>query len=132
MAQVFNTAAGGKPVLAGPGWSSLNMHPAVRKWWLDSVAATLNMVTLHVYAGDIFSNPNIEDLLSDKVMDMPNLLELVKLAQMYNLPVRVSEAALLSYGGVQGVSDVAGSAVWVLDSALEVCLMARTASIFTG
>jgi hypothetical protein len=32
---------------------------------------------------------------------MPNLLELVKLAQMYNLPVRVSEAALLSYGGVQ-------------------------------
>jgi hypothetical protein len=66
--KVFNTAAGGKPVLAGPGWSSLNMHPAVRKWWLDSVAATLNMVTLHVYAGDIFSNPNIEDLLSDKVM----------------------------------------------------------------
>lgn len=120
---IYKAVSEGKRILAGPGWSTIGMKPKVLKWWLDSVAPTLKMVTLHFYAGNIFENPNIENLLDEGTLtkDMPNLLQLVKVAQGYGLPVRVTEAAVLSYGGVQGVSDVAGSAVWVLDVAMEVC-----------
>ena len=61
-------AIGGYRLLAGPEWSSIAMRPSQLKWWLDSLAWTLNMVTLHHYAGDIFSNPNIEDILSEKAV----------------------------------------------------------------
>ena len=40
---------------------------------------------------------------------MPNLLERVKLANAYKVPVRVTEAALLSYGGVQARARAGGA-----------------------
>ncbi len=43
------------------------------------------------------------------------------MAAKFNLPLRITEAATLSYGGVMGVSDVAGAAIWVLDTAMDVC-----------
>jgi hypothetical protein len=154
------------------------------KWWLREVGYTLNLVTVHHYGGDVFVNPSIEDLLSEKEMVrvwkvpfanpqgrtkhgctkqglcmrglagaalphaqvhlgsrqrtclvpiyqclrlrtvracpqtlrallscplysppktyfMPNLRELVKISKENGLPLRVTEAATLSYGGVQ-------------------------------
>jgi hypothetical protein len=38
------------------------------RWWLREVGSTLNMVTVHHYGGDVFVNPTIEDLLSEKEM----------------------------------------------------------------
>ncbi|KAI8465096.1 MAG: hypothetical protein J3K34DRAFT_438146 [Monoraphidium minutum] len=125
---VYKAASNGERVLAGPGWSNLNMRAPLLKWWLDSVQWTLSTVTLHHYAGDIFAGPSIEDVLSEKTIekDMSSLGELVKVTQKYSLPVRVTEAAILSYGGVQGVSDVAGAAIWVLDTAMEVAYRGAT------
>ena len=50
---------------------------------------------------------------------LSTLPELVRTARAAGLPLRVTEAATLSYGGVQGISDTAGAALWNLDAALE-------------
>jgi len=52
-----------------------------------------------------------------KLSNVPNL---VKVAKDSGLPLRITEAATLSYGGVQGISDTTGAALWSLDTALEV------------
>jgi hypothetical protein len=51
-----------------------------------------------------------------KLSNLPNI---VAAGRKHGLPVRVTEAATLSYGGVQGISDTAGAAIWALDAALE-------------
>jgi hypothetical protein len=47
--EVFKAASGGKPILAGPEWSTLGMKPDLLKWWLTQMAPFLNMVTIHHY-----------------------------------------------------------------------------------
>ena len=65
---VFKSAAQGSRVLAGPDWSTLAMKPGLLRWWLSQVGETVNTVTAHHYAGDIFSSPTIETLLSESSM----------------------------------------------------------------
>lgn len=50
---------------------------------------------------------------------LKNVRSLVNVARKNDLPLRMSEAATISYGGVQGISDTAGAALWALDVALE-------------
>jgi hypothetical protein len=61
---------------------------------------------------------------------MSNLRNLLAVSKTFNLPLRITEAATLSYGGVQGVSDIAGAAIWVLDTAMEVCYNGAEGIIF--
>lgn len=121
--KVYKPVAEGKRVLSGPDWSGIHIKSALLRWWLSQVGETLNMVSVHHYAGDIFKKPTIEDLISEKhiTQGMDNLRNLVKTAWDFKLPLRVTEAATLSYGGVKGVCDTAGSAIWILDTAMEVC-----------
>lgn len=54
---------------------------------------------------------------------MSDIPALVRTARAAGLPLQLSEAATLSYGGVQGISDTAGAALWALDAALEAANM---------
>jgi hypothetical protein len=53
---------------------------------------------------------------------LQNLPNLVRMASAWRLPVRITESATLSYGGVRGISDTAGAALWAVDTALEAAL----------
>lgn len=80
------------------------------------------MVTVHLYGGDVINDKHIGTIVADKRMlqKLQNLRALVKSARgTGGLPVRITEAATISYGGVQGISDTAGAAIWALDVAME-------------
>lgn len=66
--QIYKAAADGQKTLSGPDWSDLRFKPGVLKWWLNHVGPTLNLVTVHFYGGDVFSDPSIEDLLSEQTI----------------------------------------------------------------
>ncbi|GBF93298.1 hypothetical protein Rsub_06030 [Raphidocelis subcapitata] len=122
--KVYTAAASAAPrsdMLAGPDWSHVAIEPAKLEWWLRSVKATLGLVSVHHYGGDVFEDDSIADLVSEARMTskLSNLPNIVRTARNYGLPVRITEAATLSYGGVQGISDTAGAAIWALDAALE-------------
>lgn len=57
-----------------------------------------------------------------QLQKLKNIRTLVQVAKSNDppLPVRISEAATISYGGVQGISDTAGAALWALDASMEV------------
>ncbi|KAI8471732.1 MAG: hypothetical protein J3K34DRAFT_458144 [Monoraphidium minutum] len=116
-------AAGKKALMAGPDWSDPNIKADKLQWWLNSVKPFLNMVTVHLYGGDVLNDKKIDTILVDKRMlaKLSNMRQLVKTAKANgNLPLRVTEAATISYGGVQGISDTAGAALWALDASMEV------------
>ncbi|KIY97001.1 hypothetical protein MNEG_10962 [Monoraphidium neglectum] len=116
-------AAGNKRLFGGPDWSDSTMEASKLQWWLDGVKDYLNMVTVHHYGGNILKDTSIQALLNDArmVKKISNLKSLVKVCTANGgLPLRVTEAATLSYGGVMGISDTAGAALWALDTALEV------------
>jgi hypothetical protein len=63
---IFNQISAQTPMLAGPEWSHLGMDSTMLEWWLGSMWKTLNILSFHLYQGDVFSNPSIEDLLAEK------------------------------------------------------------------
>jgi hypothetical protein len=58
-----------------------------------------------------------------QLQKLSNLPALVKISRSYGLPLRITEAATISYGGVQGISDTAGAALWALDAGMEAAYM---------
>lgn len=116
-------AAGWKRMLGGPDWSDSHLEDKKLAWWLHYTKDYLNMVTVHHYGGNILKDTSIQGLLNDErmVKKISNLKNLIKVCRDYgNLPLRVTEVATLSYGGVMGISDTAGAALWALDTALEI------------
>lgn len=118
-------AADNRRILSGPDWSDTHMEPGKMAWFLNTgggVKQYLNAITVHHYGGNIFKDKSISDLLDDTRISnrMDNVRALVKVGiDNGNLPLRVTEVATLSYGGVMGISDTAGAAIWALDTALE-------------
>ncbi|KAI8465098.1 MAG: hypothetical protein J3K34DRAFT_438150 [Monoraphidium minutum] len=115
-------AAWGKKILSGPDWSDSHLTTGTLLWWLRSTRTFLNQITVHYYGGDILKDTKIAQLLDDEriTKKVANVRELVRTGkEQGGLPLRITEVATISYGGIQGLSDTAGAAIWALDVGLE-------------
>ncbi len=82
---------------------------------------SLKQRTPHSAPPSTVSSPLNHTSIHPQELKTKNLRTIVRVAKANgNLPVRITEAATLSYGGVMGISDTAGAAVWALDMGLEV------------
>ncbi|MBV9820558.1 MAG: hypothetical protein JOZ07_19695 [Solirubrobacterales bacterium] len=117
-ARALATAAPGIPLL-GPALA----EPRVNRRWattlLDGATARPAAITVHDYpytactprrAGNY---PTIERLLSNRTIPVQRaLIDVVRLAAVDAVPVRVTEFNSISCGGVAGVSNTFATALW--------------------
>jgi hypothetical protein len=95
-------SASGTSILPWTRAEAVNIQPA--------------LLTSHFYGTSCSSLPKVPFLLSRKIQgrERRDLLALASVGRRYGIPVRLDETNNVSCGGVAGVSDTYGAALWAV------------------
>jgi hypothetical protein len=117
----FETCAGaiaGAAVIAGPDTAT----GAFMTDFVAAEAAKLSTVTTHMYPLSNCNGPNgtVTDLLAPATdaKEVSRVASPLRAARAAGLPLRIDETNSASCGGIHGVSDTLGAALWAADMAM--------------
>jgi hypothetical protein len=105
--------------LAGPGFSSLKALPAVGGF-LDTTRKKLSLLTVHSYplratrCGGAMQKTRLFEPVSLQAV-ASNVSEWTSLARQYSVSLRVDEMNSVTCGGMPGLSNTFGPALWALN-----------------
>jgi hypothetical protein len=115
--------------LMGPAWSTKDFHApwawtdmeSNRRDFAAREAGALSVFSQHYYVTNPHANPPMDFLLTPKAAtDGPSLAAAaVALAHAHGSLFRMGELNSISNGGVHGISDAFGAALWSIDTMFE-------------
>lgn len=110
---------------AGPSYAYEWRDEGHNEDWIRDTAGTARYNTVHRYdVRGCSSNPSLDELMSRPFWDTDNgqtgyefFTDAVNVGNEFGVKVIWNEAGTASCGGVEGISDVFGSALWTVDAA---------------
>lgn len=106
--------------LMGASWASTSMLPNIQTFEAN-FAATLAITSQHFYASDQASAPALDFLLTPSAATAgpSQVAAAVLTTHALGIPIRIGEINSISGGGVHGISDAFGAALWSIDIMFE-------------
>lgn len=117
--------------LAGPDISRVtHQTTAFLKTFADNLHSDINLLTGHYYGNDYSTTSSTDpETVFDSITSVltynttpARLTAINTLATSYNIPYRITETGSVASGGVAGLSDAFGSALWALDFMWQVAI----------